>query len=162
MVVEEKDQIISLAHDIDELALIDNASERIKRMRKRFIEEMAYISIDRAKYYTENWQETENSGLATIVRVAMAMRAVYQKMNMYIDDDDRLAGKWTEYFMGIPVDIERGIWNGVFEVELKKRKMFFALTVRFVIVYSGSILLPGKSSNQKREKRKRVHWIVFY
>ena len=56
MVIEEKDQVFSLTQDRTEMELIDNASERIKRIRKRFIEEMAYISIDRAKYYTENFE----------------------------------------------------------------------------------------------------------
>ena len=105
--------------------MIDEASDRIKRFRKRFLDDMPQISIERAKYYTDKWRETEKSNFPNGVRVALSMKNVYENKQIYIDPDDRIAGNWTEYFLGIPVDIERGIWNNVFKVELLKRKMFF-------------------------------------
>jgi pyruvate-formate lyase len=105
------------------LELIDNASERIKRIRKRLLDENAIISIERAKLYTEKWEETKNKGLSLGVRVALSMKNVLENMTLYIDPDDRIAGKWTENFIGIPVDVERGIWNNVFEVELDAKTM---------------------------------------
>lgn len=107
------------------MLIIDEASDRIKRFRKRFLDDMPQISIERAKYYTDKWRETEKSNFPTGVRVALSMKNVYENKQIYIDPDDRIAGNWTEYFLGIPVDIERGIWNNVFKVELLKRKMFF-------------------------------------
>ena len=97
--------------------LRDYASERIKRFRRRFLDEIPFVSIERAKYYSEKWQETENSSLPIGVRVAMAMKHVYENMNFDIDPDDRIVGTWTENFLGIPIDIERGLFNGVFEIE---------------------------------------------
>ena len=105
------------------LEIIDNASERIKNIRRRFLDDKTLISIERAKYYTENWSETERSNLPIGVRIAICMKNVYEKMQIYIDPDDRIAGKWTESFLGIPIDIERGIWNRILETEIDKKAM---------------------------------------
>ncbi len=105
------------------MKLIDNASERIKRIRRRFLDEIPLISIERAKLYTEKWKETENKDLSLGVRVARSMKNVLENMTIYIDPDDRIAGKWTENFIGIPIDIERGLWNKVFEIELEAKTM---------------------------------------
>ena len=51
------------------------------------------------------------------------MKHVYENMGFNIDPDDRIAGTWTENFLGIPIDIERGLFNGVFEIEFDKKKM---------------------------------------
>ena len=105
------------------IELIDNASERIKRIRSRFLDDVPLISIERAQLYTEKWKETENKGFPLGVRVALSMKNVLKNMTIYIDPDDRIVGKWTENFIGIPIDIERGIWNNVFEVELDTKTM---------------------------------------
>ena len=34
----------------------DEASERIKRLRKTYLDDMVWISIERAQYYTEGWK----------------------------------------------------------------------------------------------------------
>ncbi len=105
------------------MEFIDNASERIKRIRRRLLDDIPLISIERAKLYTEKWKETQNKGLSLGIRVALSMKNVLENMTLYIDHDDRIAGKWTENFIGIPVDIERGIWNKVFEIELDAKTM---------------------------------------
>lgn len=105
------------------MELIDNASERIKRIRNRFIDDIPIISIERAKLYTEKWIETENQEISLGERVALCMKHVLENITIYIDSDDRIVGNWTENFMGIPIDIERGIWNNVFEVELDAKTM---------------------------------------
>jgi len=105
------------------MELIDNASERIKRIRYRFLDDIPIISIERAKLYTEKWIETENLEISLAERVALCMKHVLENITIYIDSDDRIVGNWTENFMGIPIDIERGIWNNVFEVELDAKTM---------------------------------------
>ena len=113
----------SLEKSDEELAftMIDRASERIKRIRRRYLEEKTHISIQRALYYTESWKQTNE--LPNGIRVALAMKNVFEKMSFYIDPDDRIAGTWTEHFLGTPIDIERGLFNQVFAVELEKKKM---------------------------------------
>lgn len=103
----------------------DNASERIKRFRKRFLDEIPFVSIERAKFYTEKWKELENKSepVPVGIRVAMAMKHVYENMHFDVDPDDSIVGTWTENFLGIPIDIERGLFNGVFEIEFDKKRM---------------------------------------
>jgi len=98
-------------------------SERIQRLRHKYQSDVPKISIERAKYYTEKWFETEDSGLSLNERVALAMKNVYENMTYYIDPDDRIVGYWTEDFLGIPIDIEKGIFSKVLETELKKSTM---------------------------------------
>ena len=104
-------------------ANLPKASARINRLRQRYQSGDSYISIERARHYTESWQATEGRGLPRGVRVAMAMKAVYENMTHYLDRDDRIAGYWTESFLGVPIDIERGIFNSVLESEVRKGDM---------------------------------------
>ncbi len=96
---------------------------RIARMRRRYQTGPAFVSTDRAQYYTESWQATEGSQMALSVRVAMAMKNVYHKARYHVDADERIAGSWTEHFLGYPVDIERGQFNNVFKAELTKPRL---------------------------------------
>lgn len=98
-------------------------SNRINRMRRRYQTEKPVISIQRAKFFTEKWRELETSGLPLGMRVAYAIKNVYEKMTHHLDPDDRLAGAWTEHFLGWPIDIERGLFNDVLKVELSKSTM---------------------------------------
>jgi hypothetical protein len=36
--------------------------QRIRRLRDRYQNGPAYISVERAKYYTESWKDTEGKG----------------------------------------------------------------------------------------------------
>lgn len=93
-------------------------ADRIVRLRRRYQTGPAFISVERARYYTESWRATERTDMPLPVRIARAMKHVYENMTHYVDADDRIAGYWTEHFLGIPVDIERGQFNSVFEAEL--------------------------------------------
>lgn len=96
---------------------------RINRLRERYQSGKINISIERAKFYTEKWFDTEGKGLSKIMRVALAMKHVYENMTHYVDSDDRIAGYWTEFFLGVPIDIEKGVFNKVLETELKWTKL---------------------------------------
>ena len=100
-------------------------SDRILRLRRRLLKETPVVSIERAKHYTEHWRSTEESGLAPGIRVALAMKHVYEHMRHQVDPDDRIAGAWTENAIGIPLDIERGLFNQVFAVECDKASMLW-------------------------------------
>lgn len=101
----------------------EKSGGRIARLRTKYRAEVPTISIERAKFFTEKWKETEGAGLSVSVRVALAMKHVYENMTLYLDPDDRIAGYWTEYFLGMPVDIERGVFNTVLETELERGAM---------------------------------------
>ena len=127
-------------------------SERIARLRKRYQQGPAYISIERAKYYTESWKQTEGEPLS--IRVAKAMKNVYENMSLYLDPDERIAGYWTEYFLGIPIDIERGVFNQVLENELDKSSMLY-FRVRSMLK-SFFYLLRKRALKQFLENQKIV------
>ncbi|NHJ26131.1 MAG: hypothetical protein EAX89_16250, partial [Candidatus Lokiarchaeota archaeon] len=126
------------------MELIDNASDRIKRIRRRFLDDIPIISIERAKLYTEKWKETEDQNLPIIIRVALSMKHVLENITLYIDPDDRIIGNWTENFMGIPIDIERGLWNRVFEIELdtKTMKRYYSKSNREYMSYIANKIGP--------------------
>ena len=67
-----------------ETTIRDNASERIKRLRYRFLDQKPYISIERAKFYTEKWTETEIEDLSPIERVALSMKNVKSMTLKYL------------------------------------------------------------------------------
>ena len=96
---------------------------RIRRLNRRYQEDVPRISVERARYYTESWKATEGKGIPLPSRVALAMQHVYENMQVHLDPDDRIAGYWTEHFLGVPVDIERGVFNQVFETELTRSSM---------------------------------------
>ncbi|TNF23708.1 MAG: hypothetical protein EP329_26750 [Deltaproteobacteria bacterium] len=101
-------------------------ADRIGRIRRRFQTGPAFVSVERARYYTAAWRASEGLGLAPEIRVALAMRAVYERMTHHLDPDDRLAGAWTEHALGVPIDIERGVFNAVFDAELTRPRMLKA------------------------------------
>jgi pyruvate-formate lyase len=99
-------------------------SDRIKRLKYRFVKETPFISIQRARLFTEKWVSLDSSA-PNAIKAAESMKHVYENMDFHIDPDDRIAGTWTENFLGIPVDIERGLFNNVFETELDVSSMLF-------------------------------------
>jgi formate C-acetyltransferase len=110
---------------------------RIARIRERYQRGDSFISVERARYYTASWAATEGQDLPPEVRVALAMQHVYANMTHYVDADDHIAGYWTEHFLGVPIDIERGIFNTVLGAELSKAAMlkFRARSLRTSLTY---------------------------
>lgn len=96
---------------------------RIARLRRRYRDDVPKISVERARYYTESWRQTENSGMSEGVRVALSMKHVYENMTHFVNPEDKIAGYWTESFLGIPIIIERGEYNKVLQNELDKNSM---------------------------------------
>ncbi|MDP8256674.1 MAG: pyruvate formate lyase family protein [Candidatus Alcyoniella australis] len=110
------------AHVLEDLGQ-PRPSERIKRLQRRYQSGEAHISVERARYFTHSWQDTQDHDMSRNLRVALAMRRVYERMTIHLDPDDRIAGYWTEHFLGAPVIIERGEYNRVLEAELTKPRM---------------------------------------
>jgi trans-4-hydroxy-L-proline dehydratase len=100
------------------MAVKEKTTDRISRLRQRYLVETPWISIDRAKYFTESWKQTGGRRVPQGIRVALAMRNVYRNMGMHVDDDHTIAGTWTEHFLGVPVDVEKGMFNNVLAAEL--------------------------------------------
>ena len=121
-------------------------NHRIQCLRERYQTDVPKISIQRAKYYTEKWLETEKSNLSLNERIALSMLNVYENMTHYVNSEDKIAGYWTESFLGVPIDIERGVYNGVYENELKKGRMF-KLRVKSLLKSLGFLIKKRQLGN---------------
>ena len=71
------------------MKVASEVSERIKKLRERYQREVPRISLERAKFFTEKWRQTEDTDVPQSIRVAVAMKNVFENMTHYIDDDDR-------------------------------------------------------------------------
>ncbi|RPH35235.1 MAG: hypothetical protein EHM91_17480, partial [Planctomycetota bacterium] len=70
------------------------------------------------------------------VKAGYGDRVVLDRLDLRIDPDDRIAGSWTEHFLGVPLDVERGLFNDVLHVELNKRTMIAHIlrdNLRFIV-----------------------------
>ena len=65
--------------------------ERIYDILNTFKNERPKIDVERARYFTESFKETE--GQALILRWSKAMKHVVENMTVYIDDHQLLAGR---------------------------------------------------------------------
>jgi len=130
-------------------------SKRIIHLRHRYQTEPAFISVERAYLYTQSWRDTEGKGLALPVRVAFAMKRVYEGMTHYVDVEDRIAGYWTERFLGIPVDIEKGQFNNVFSSELTMPRLlsFRLKSMAKAVVYMARKGIVGEFLHNQRLMR---------
>jgi len=123
----------------------DEAGERIRRLRRHFQTAKSRISVERAQFYTEKWRELENRGVPLPLRVALSMKHVYENMTHAIYPDDRLAGNWTEFSLGWPIDIERGCFNDVLATELDRLSLArfqlksYARFVRYLLKKRGPL-----------------------
>lgn len=129
-----------------------SASDRIVRIRNRYQLETPIISIERAAFFTDEWKRQLRKGSSPAIRIAMAMNNVFRNMTHYVDQDDMIAGSWTENFLGVPVDVERGLFNDVLATELDSVKMTIsavksAARLGAFITFNG--LLPEVISNVK-------------
>lgn len=81
------------------------ASERISRMRDDILAALYEADIERARYYTRSYKQTEGEPPCT--RAAKALRETLINMSIKIDDDERLVGAKTIKRVSGPMGIER-------------------------------------------------------
>jgi pyruvate-formate lyase len=120
-------------------------NRRIDRIRRRYQTETPRISIERARLYTEAWKNAKVEEALPGVRSALAMKHVFENMTIFLDPDDRIAGTWCEHFLGLPIDVERGLFNGVLENETSKPAMMkfqaktYARLLRYLVKKNGML-----------------------
>lgn len=130
-----------------------DVSERIIRLRRRYQEGPAVLSVERARLYTRSWFDTQDTGISNAMRVAMAMSHVYENMSIYVDPDDRIAGHWSEQFLGLPLPIERGEYNDVLANELRRSDMLRA-RIRSGVRAGAYMLRKGTARDAWRNQRR--------
>ena len=82
-------------------------SERIGRMREDLLNSVYEADIERARYYTKAYRETEGQGAA--VRSALGLKETLKNMSIKIDDDEMFVGAKTIKRLAGPLGIERSL-----------------------------------------------------
>ncbi len=78
------------------------------------------ICIERAKYYTESYKETE--GLHPSIRAARALEKTLEHMTIYILDVEQIVGNRSSKVVASVIPIERGEMIPVVQMDLKNMK----------------------------------------
>ncbi|MBW1994259.1 MAG: glycyl radical protein [Deltaproteobacteria bacterium] len=76
-------------------------NERIKRLRKRFIESERHVDIERAMIITEVYQENEEK--PQIIKRALALDAIFTRMTIEVRDDELIVGNHAKRCRGVPL-----------------------------------------------------------
>ncbi len=82
------------------------------------------ICIERAKYYTESYKETEKEHPS--IRAAKALKKTLENMSIFLLDEEQLVGHRTSKLLGVILPVERGDPNYIVKLSLrnlKKRKV---------------------------------------
>jgi pyruvate formate-lyase/glycerol dehydratase family glycyl radical enzyme len=86
-------------------ATFQNPSPRTKRMKDFLLSSPIEVDIERARFYTESWQQTEED--TPCIRAAKALKETLLGMNIRIEEDDLLAGVRTFKKLAAIIPIER-------------------------------------------------------
>ena len=81
--------------------IMDQVSERVTRLRKRFIETVPEISSQRALIVTESYNDT--MAFPFTLRRATAFVRLLREMDIYIADDELVVGSLAEMPRGVPL-----------------------------------------------------------
>jgi formate C-acetyltransferase len=103
----------------------DDRLTRLDKLRLKYQDTITSVSVQRALLFTEMWQKTHDKNYSVNERVALSLNHVLSRMSIFFDPDELIAGNWTEYFLGIPIDIEKGMYNSTFEYELRTSSLIF-------------------------------------
>lgn len=93
---------------------------RIQIYRKKILEAPYEICIERARYYTESYRETE--GMHPAIRAARALENTLRKMTIYILPEELIVGNRSSKLVATIIPIERGEYNYVLRIDLKNLK----------------------------------------
>ena len=80
-------------------------SERIARLRENFLTSPYEADIERARYYTRSYKQTE--GESPCLRAAKGLEETLRHMSIRIEEDERLVGAKTFKKIAGPIGIER-------------------------------------------------------
>ncbi len=89
---------------------------RTERYKNRILESPYEICIERARYFTESFRQTEGEHPA--LRAAKALQHTLRHMTLIIDEDEQIIGNRSSKPVSTVIPIERGDINTVLEMEI--------------------------------------------
>ncbi|HUY01417.1 MAG TPA: pyruvate formate lyase family protein [Candidatus Deferrimicrobium sp.] len=93
-----------------------------KSHKKRLLSSPHWLCMERAKFYTESYRETE--GEHPSIRAAKALRKNLENMTIKIYPEEILVGNRSSHFLAPPIAPERGDMNYVLQYLLPALKNF--------------------------------------
>ncbi len=90
--------------------------------KDRLLNAEYWLCMERAKYYTDSYRETE--GDLPSIRAAKALRNTFENMTINIYPEELLVGNRSSRYIAPPIATERGDFNFVFKYLLSDLKKF--------------------------------------
>lgn len=107
--------------DVDSNA---NRNSKVLLLKKKVLEAPYEICIERARYYTQVFKETE--GEHPSIRAAKALKRTLEKMSIYILPEELIVGNRSSKLIATVIPIERGDINTIMDLylnDLTERKV---------------------------------------
>jgi len=89
---------------------------RNQRLKDRILDAPYEICIERARYVTQSYQQTE--GQHPAIRAARAFEHTARSMTLQIVEDEAIVGNRSSRLLGAVIPVERGEINAILELEL--------------------------------------------
>lgn len=138
--------------------LSSDKSNRTQILKKKILTAPYEICLERARYYTQVFKETE--GEHPSLRAAKAFERTIDKMTIYILPEELLVGNRSSKLVASFIPIERGEFNMVFELDLKnimnRESQPFHITDEEVHEIKEEILPYWKGKTIR--DHKRIEW----
>ena len=109
--------LVSPTKQFEELAPEFKNISRTQRLKKRILDAPYEICIERARYYTQIYKETE--GLHPSIRAAKALKHTLENMTIYILPEEKLVGNRSSKLVATVIPVERGEFNLILKMDLK-------------------------------------------
>ncbi|MFC2004775.1 pyruvate formate lyase family protein [Chloroflexota bacterium] len=86
--------------DAKVLEIIDSISlnERLKTLKKRYLDTTPQLASERGTYYAESWRETDGQSIQ--LRIARAVKRFLENIPTPVFDNELVVGSLTKYFRG--------------------------------------------------------------
>ncbi|MHA1291360.1 MAG: glycyl radical protein [Promethearchaeota archaeon] len=115
--------LVSPNKRFDKIEITVEDINRTQMLKKRILNAPYEICIERMRYFTKAYKETE--GQHPSIRTAKAIKKTLENCTIYILPEELLVGNRSSKLVGSVIPIERGEFNVVLELDLKnitKRK----------------------------------------
>ena len=138
---------------------------RTERLRRLILDAPYEICVERARYYTESYRQSE--GLHPALRAARAFAHTLKNMTVYILDEEAIVGNRSGKLVAAVIPVERGEINTVLEMELDQltrravRPFRISESEKRELV---SEILPywrGKTIRDRKKQLWREHGLYF-
>jgi len=97
---------------------LGTTQSRVERMKERLLSSSNEVCIERARFYTQSYKETEGEPAA--IRNAKALARTLNEMTIFIDEDELIVGNRTSKRLAGAIPVERGDISVVLNLELHR------------------------------------------